>query len=153
MSAIIALLLGAVVQQGPVSNGGDFGSCLTPDRRPLDLREVMLLRNRELITTDAAGRYRLILEEPKVLVRDEAAPEGSFSVIDVRYALEGPEGDPDIFLILGLLDGRPVVYWRETYQHRSFRQGLFAVSPDLTTTHKRVLTPICEGRGGIDSSH
>jgi hypothetical protein len=115
------VVLAVLMQAGPVSNGTDFGSCLGPDNRPIDIRRVMLLQNRELVLDSGAGPARFVLEGQRIHLHHPERRD-NFMVVDV--------GDS------------------------SFRQGLFTISPDaLSTDRKQVLTPLCEGKGGIDHSH
>ncbi len=56
----------------------------------------------------------------------------------------GPEGaSADVELKLGLYEQQIVLYWRETYRHRIYRQGLFRFEG-------QALVPMCEGEGGED---
>jgi hypothetical protein len=131
-----------------------LGSCLAPDRRPLDLRRVALLQNRELLLDSKNGRVRAVLEGQKVSLHIEGSPDDEHIVRNIGDLVGGSEGRADVFLTLGFLDNRPVLYWRETYQHRSFRQGLLSISPEAARADwAQVLTPMCEGRGGVDTSH
>jgi hypothetical protein len=54
--------------------------------------------------------------------------------------------DLDVQLKLALYGGRPVIYWKETYLHRMYRQGLFGLGDWK-------VAPLCEGTGGLYRSH
>lgn len=62
------------------------------------------------------------------------------SWIDIAEAVE-PERDIDIQTVFGFFDNELVVYWRETYQNRRYRQGLFKLQ-------EGALPELCEGTGG-----
>jgi hypothetical protein len=53
-----------------------------------------------------------------------------------------PEKDLDVELKLAYLDGRLVVFWKETYRHRIYRQGLFHIVGERVKA-------LCTGRGGV----
>ena len=71
-------------------------------------------------------------------------PENNLTIFDID-ALADPNADLDIIIRLALYDGNAAIYWKETYQHRSYRQGII-----LLGDRPQVF---CEGRGGADSSH
>ncbi|MCE3252336.1 MAG: hypothetical protein K0Q67_1346 [Cellvibrio sp.] len=56
------------------------------------------------------------------------------------------DNDPDINLTLILLDGEYGVYWRETFQHKKYRQGIYKYEGNS-------LVSVCAGEAGIESSH
>lgn len=103
----------------------------------------------------SVGRMRLRIEGQRFALQllDPAA-DGRQLVGDIGDIV-GQHGErADIFLKFGSLDSRPVLYWRETYQHRIFRQGLFAIDASSANGNwNHVLTPLCEGKGGIETSH
>lgn len=147
------LLLPMLIQSGPVSNGVDFGSCRAPDGPLIDLRRVSLLQNRQLELDSGTGRIRIVIEGQRFRLHRLASPDGETVAGDIGGVVNrsNDEDTADVFVTIGLLDARPVLYWRETYQHRSFRQGLLNVDPvAMNADWNRVLTPLCEGRGGAD---
>lgn len=56
------------------------------------------------------------------------------------------DSDLDVSLTLILLDGEYGVYWRETFQHKKYRQGIYKFEG-------AGLVSVCAGEAGIDSSH
>jgi hypothetical protein len=50
----------------------------------------------------------------------------------------------DIQLKLVTFEGALALYWRETYLHRTYRQGLFEIQGMRAS-------PLCEGAGGVTS--
>jgi len=161
MQAMMAVLLAAAVQpglvrSGPVSNGHDFGSCLRDDGFPVDLRQMTLPGRSETILNSTIGRVRVSLTDRRFSLRLLNSPEGDQVAADVGGLLAALHGDEraDVFVKLGFLRDRPVLYWRETYQHRPFRQGLLSIEPEaMNADWTGVLTHLCEGTGGVDISH
>jgi hypothetical protein len=123
-----------------------LGSCLGPEG-PVDLRRLMLLENRQLDIDSAHGPMRLTLrgEEIRIAMLSPSA-DVVLSAHDIAYRVRRGDDEPDIALKLAILDGRTVLYWRETFQNRQYRQGLFSIDG-------HDLSPLCEGRGGIEVSH
>lgn len=120
-----------------------LGSCSTQNGF-VDLRRVAFLENRSIDTESPTGTIRISVSEESVDIQSigEGSNHRTF-VHDLGDQL-GRGLDIDIELKLGILEGNLVVYWRETFQHKSYRQGLFTVAPPN-------LMPLCEGRGGFDS--
>src|SRR3954471_4065634 len=122
-----------------------LGTCGTGSGQ-VDLTRVAFLENRSFDQASPNGPVRVILTEESVAIENiGSGSDHTTAVHDIALTV-ARGGDIDIDLKLGYLDRRLVVFWRETAQHRSYRQGLFAVAPPK-------LVPICEGRGGIDVSH
>ena len=156
MWATMVSLLPMLIQFGPVSNGVDFGSCGAPNGPSVDLRRVSLLQNRELELDSGIGRVRIVIDGQRFRLHRLASPDGELVAGDIGSVVNRSNGEEtaDVFVTIGLLDARPVLYWRETYQHRSFRQGLLNLDPmAMNADWNRVVTPLCEGRGGVDVSH
>ena len=122
-----------------------IGSCLGPNG-VVDLRRVMFLENQSLDLDSAEGRMRVELVRQSVRVRMLDDPLDTRYLRHIASAVAQGEDDADVDLKLALFDGQPLVYWRETYQHRVYRQGLFRI-----VGHE--LEPLCEGHGGIGYSH
>jgi hypothetical protein len=153
MSAFALWFIGIAAFSAPVSNGLDSGSCIGSDKQPFDIRRVMLLQNRELVLDSGAGPIRLVVQQQHFRAYLENSRDGEHWVTNIGERVS-EDKRADVFLTLGFLDGRPVLYWRETFQHRSFRQGVMRISPEVVAkAHadwREILTPICEGRGGVD---
>jgi hypothetical protein len=120
--------------------GAVLGNCLTSDRRPIDLKTVLFGDNRQI---DANGR-RYRLDRQTLAWERIGDPEG------LRHATRiGPlvsrDGNIDIRLQFAFVEGRLSLYWRETYEHHSYRQGVFTIVGDD-------LVRLCEGEGGFDVS-
>jgi len=152
MWAMIILLL--MIQQGPVSNGSDLGSCLNDRGPPIDLRHVMLLPSHELTMDSRVGRVRISLDGQRFSLYLISSPDDEHVVGDVGDIVGRPHARADVFVTIGFLHTRPVLYWRETYQHRTFRQGLLNIEPQaMNGDWTRVLEPVCEGTGGVEIFH
>jgi hypothetical protein len=122
-----------------------LGTCGTGSAQ-VDLTRVAFLENRSFDQEGPNGPVRVILTRESVAIENIGSGSDHTTVVhDIGLAV-ARDGDIDIDLKLAFLDRRLVVFWRETVQHRSYRQGLFAVAPPS-------LVPICEGRGGVDVSH
>ena len=60
-------------------------------------------------------------------------------------ALPGERVDVD--LSIALHEGRPLLYWKETFKHSAARLGLFSIN------HEGGLKPLCVGGPTVVSSH
>ncbi len=104
----------------------------------IDLDEIWMLENQR-VRRDAATTLRI--DDTKFYVERGA----SASISEPIYII--PSDRPlDIDIKFAVVNGEIALYWRETFQHRSYRQGLLRINGDD-------LTPWCEGRGGVDVSH
>jgi hypothetical protein len=154
MLLMLLSLLAEAIHTGPVSNGTDLGSCLAPAQPPVDLRGVMLLQNRELTLDSDAGPVRISVEGQRFRLDVLDSDDRRHIVGNVGDTVSGADDRLDVFVTLGMRDGQPILYWRETYQHRSFRQGLLTI--DLGAVNAdwaHVLKPLCEGMGGVTFTH
>lgn len=106
----------------------------------------MLLQNRVVDVESPSGPTRVSIVRQSIHMRMLNAPDETTYVRDIGGAVKRGEEEPDLELTLGLLGQRLVLYWRETFQHRMYRQGLFSIEG-----HE--LKPLCEGRGGVYISH
>ena len=124
-----------------------LGSCLN-ERGPVDLRRVMFLENRYLDLGSEGATVKVELRRQTISFTTQAGtPEETIRVQDVaRIVARNQEENPDVYLKLALLDGDVLLYWRETYLHRSYRQGLFRIVG-------RDLQRFCEGNGGVTITH
>lgn len=111
---------------------------------PVDMSRLWFLENRSVDVLNR--RIRLGRQSLGIELLDATPPRTHVYDIPWMVSEGGEAGDPDIELKLVLLDGQLAVYWRETYQHRQYRQGLFRVEDSR-------LVPWCEGMGGIYTSH
>ena len=118
-----------------------LGSCRAQGR-DIDLTRVDFLENRSIERESPNGPVRVEISVQSVSIELIGTQSNHPMIVhDIRRAIEHGQ-DLDIDLKLGYLDRDLVLYWRETFQHRTYRQGLFTVSPPS-------LVPLCEGRGGL----
>lgn len=75
---------------------------------------------------------------------DSKAEPDSEKIIQVDRLLD--KGDLDVNLTLILLNGEYGIYWRETFQHKKYRQGIYKYEGAR-------LVSVCVGEAGINSSH
>lgn len=121
-----------------------IGACGDQVRR-VDMRRVAFLENQSIDLGTGSTQMRIRIEGEKAYTQAIGTninqPTHIHNVaLDVQR-----NGDIDIQLKLAILDGQLLIYWRETFQHRMYRHGL--LRPELTR-----LVPVCEGRGGFNSS-
>jgi hypothetical protein len=123
-----------------------LGSCIGQDG-PIELRRALFLENRVLDFIGESGPMRIVLLGQTVRISSLNLSEDE-RIYDrnIGESVSGEQGTADVNLKLALFEGRLVVYWRETVQHRIYRQGLFRVNGSD-------LTALCEGRAGSETSH
>jgi hypothetical protein len=108
----------------------------------VDLRRVSFLTNRSILWKISGKLTRVSVEEESLHVAEiKENIEQGITIRDSAYEIS-PDSDIDIDLSLAILDGELVVYWRETFKHRRYRQGVMRVS-------ERPISSLCEGSGGI----
>lgn len=109
------------------------GTCETPDGSQVDLRPAIFGENQEvdILTGEDRRRLRINRHSLTVHVGNHFYPVAE--LIDGGY-------DLDLDLKIVALAGRVYVFWRETFLHRPYRQGLLRIVGDE-------LAPFCEGMG------
>jgi len=130
-----------VVRESEVPRLDPLGNC-EGNGASFDLRRLMLIENRSIRMEGAHGELQVSVNREQV--RIDAVRDGSAQPVystNIGYAAE-PHGDLDVELKLGYLDGAPIVYWKETFQNRIYRQGLFRIVGER-------VEQLCAGRGGI----
>lgn len=151
ISIIVAAALTYVVESQPpaIANQSNItfdsiGSCGDRASR-VDMRRVAFLENRSIDWGAGSRRMRVRLSGENAYVQAISARVNQpVNIHSVALTVQR-DGDIDIQLKFAILDGELLIYWRETYQHRMYRQGL--LRPELSQ-----LVSLCEGRGGLDSS-
>jgi hypothetical protein len=119
---------------------------------PIDMARVMFLENRTLDFDGATGPLQLRLDGETFYSEEVGEHSGHRTYFNRIDALVQSGEDIDIDLKLALLNGRLVLYWRETYQHRFWRYGLVSIEGRALFGDDAVaMRPLCNGRGG-DSS-
>lgn len=101
------------------------------------MREVLFGSNR-LIARDGR-RLRIDGERLSIISGELTRP--------IRIdSLLFPDEDVDMELSFAVVDGELLLYWRETYRHRHYRQGFLRIVDDS-------LVEVCRGGGGVEMSH
>jgi hypothetical protein len=122
------------------------GDCVGAQDRAVDLRKVMFLENRSLDLERGDETVRVTLRGERVeLVKLGARSDGGIYSTNIGDEVE-PADDLDVELKLAYVSGEAALYWKETYQHRIYRQGVFRFVGDR-------VQKLCEGRGGVNSSN
>ena len=116
------------------------GSCIG-ERGPINLSRALVLENRSLEWTGSSGPIRITLQRQSVIIALIGSPDGDTYPRNIGSLVAQGQDNADIFLKLVLLENEPIVYWRETFQHRIYRQGMFRV-----VGHS--LTRLCDGEAG-----
>lgn len=120
-----------------------LGNCRSSDAA-VDLGRMMVLENERLEIDGEGGRpTRVALQGGSVRFEHLDGDRGSygFSIGDIV----GGDEPLDVELRLALAEGQLAIFWRETFQHRIYRQGLLKIVGGE-------LVRWCEGRGGVTSS-
>ena len=99
------------------------GNC-TGERGSVEMSRIMFLENR-MLEADMAGE-RILITLIGQRIRIESLPTnnaGTVYVVDIGDAVSIDEYTADVELRLAVLDNKPVLYWKETFMHRIYRQG------------------------------
>ena len=117
------------------------GSCATANGGGVDLDRAMFLENRTIDIGNGAQRRRLRVDAETFYIEDLWTRTPSTQYIDVEEEIG--DGVPrDIELKFVNIGGELALYWRETYQHQQYHQGVFRIGADS-------LAPWCRGIGGF----
>jgi len=116
------------------------------DAGSIDIGSLTFLKKTSAkLRSGSTPTIRVTIVRDTVVIDDIAKPNAGELVYNVPAIVSKGE-DPDLSVHLVLLSGDLAIYWRETFQNRQYRQGVFAILEG-----KLVL--ICEGIGGISTSH
>jgi hypothetical protein len=122
-----------------------YGYCAA-EAKKIDIKNLMFLKNTEIRLSLNPG-YALIGIEGESLRIEKHNNSGSLvdtKIIDVDKSVLAhakQTGDIDIEMSFVLLDGSIAVFWKETFMHQSYRQGIFKLENDN-------LQWVCEGTAG-----
>jgi hypothetical protein len=109
--------------------------------RSVDMRRVMFLENRSVDVDGPGGPFRLSIQGEELVAEGvHPGPERPHFYEDVDSRID-MNSDLDIELKFAYFEGKLTLFWKETFNNRIYRQGLFDI-----VGHS--LTPLCEGRGG-----
>lgn len=121
------------------------GHCIGKNKT-IDIGKTAYLENKQILWTNEKKSFLVSLHDETVRVEPiKSLLPSPVHIYNIGH-LVSPKSDIDIRLKLALIDNELYIYWRETFEHRSYRQGMFHVSGEK-------LTPLCEGTGGLDRSH
>ena len=141
-SLAVAFTPVTVTNSRPVPFAGRTGTCEATGRS-YNLHRLMILENRTIEIEGDGGPVRVSIDGEYVQIH--TAGENSREIFATNIAdIVDPHSDLDIELKLGYFDGHLVIFWKETFQHRVYQQGMFRVEGHF-------LTRLCNGRGGVTS--
>jgi len=124
---------------------GPLGNCETPEGQQIAMGDILFIENRDIPLDGGDRTTRASIRGQYLdIVRD-----GEQGVVTRRRMIEEEVDfgtDLDLELKFVLIDGAIGLYWRETFQHRVHRQGLFRITGER-------LSKICEGHRGISVDH
>jgi len=120
---------------------GRIGTC-EAGGRSYDLHRLLLLENQEAEIDGPLGPLRVSVAEEYVEIRTSGPPPRRVIYATNIADAADPNGDLDVELKLGYFEGGLVIFWKETFHHRIYRQGMFRISSEN-------VTPLCAGRGGV----
>ena len=142
---------GSVIPIEQVAASSTLGTCVG-SAGEIDFQRIMFLENTSLVIDGSSGSVRISIDGESLIATEIATTsEGReyFSNID---SLVDPNDDLDLLLKLAYSDKGLLVYWRETFRNRIYRQGLLRVNPtEFFRSANTGLTKLCEGRGGKHS--
>lgn len=116
------------------------GSCRTDNGRYVDLDRAMFLENRTIDVGEGAQRRRIRVEAETFYIEDLWSRTPSTRYLEVEEEI-GDGVLRDIELKLVSVEGELALYWRETYQHQQYRQGVMRIGAEG-------LIRWCNGFGG-----
>jgi hypothetical protein len=144
MPGCLLIVFASTIRAEPASTPQVLGSCIS-ENGPVDLNRVLFLENRSMSIDNSNEQTQATLRGQIIRFRVNDG-EDTVYVQDIGTSIGVGGEDADVILKFAILDNRQFLYWRETYQHRIYRQGLFNI-----IGHQ--LTPLCQGHGGVDMSH
>jgi hypothetical protein len=117
-----------------------LGSCVGADGA-VNISMVLFIENNSLEWNHSSEPVRVTIRRQSIDIKSLRLSDGITYPYNISRMVSLDGNYADIILKLGLLNSSPVVYWRETFQHRMYRQGILSV-----VGHR--LTPLCNGLGG-----
>lgn len=120
---------------------GPIGTCAAGGR-VYNLHRLMILENHSVEVDGPHGPLRVNIAGQHVQIRKVDSKTNSIVYSENIADAADPKGDYDVELKLGYFDGMLVVYWKETYRHRIYHQGLFRLTGES-------FSQLCAGRGGV----
>lgn len=118
------------------------GSCRSPSG-PILIRDLWLLRNSSISFSEGEKAASATIKGEDVHL--EIPEEGATTIYQIDRFID-ETSDLDIELAFALLNGRPMLFWKETFRHKKYRLGLIEL-----TDHGPVV--FCHGEGGRSITH
>jgi len=116
------------------------------DAGSIDIGSLTFLKETSAtLRSGSMSTIRVTIVRDTVVIDDVAKPNAGEMVYNVSAMVSKGE-DPDLSVHLVLLSDDLAIYWRETFQNRQYRQGVFTILEGR-------LVQSCEGIGGISTSH
>lgn len=130
-----------VTNSRPPAFAGRIGIC-EADGRSYNLNRLLRLENDAAEIDGPQGPLRVSISEEYVEISTAGTSPGrTVYSTNIGDAVD-PTGNLDVELKLGYIEGMLVIFWKETFRYRIYRQGLFRVSGEG-------VAPLCAGRGGV----
>lgn len=123
-----------------ISQNYTNGICLAKSGK-VSLQEINFIQGNKIYLNGWSGWKYALTSGPNVILGDGKKE----LVINVRILID--ERQPqDVQLSLAMKQNEPIIFWREPFLNRSYKQGVLKITQDG-------LDEYCFGGGGIDSSH
>lgn len=140
LKLILVMTILANTQTGTIPRPtlNPFGSC-EKNGNSLDLSQALIIENSFAWFGEPSDRIYVEISNETVLIGRDSRDTVQPFELDENIS---PQEDIDISINVALWQGKPAVYWRENYQHRLYRQGVFLIE-------RGNLVVLCEGLGGV----
>lgn len=112
------------------------GYCQRDDSSLVDMRDLWILENDAVY--DVGSTESVTISGESVVIRQNGNDRSHR--IDRMFA---GDSSVDVVLRFAIIDNEPVLFWRESYLHRVFQQGLVRFSNGTVSS-------MCLGAGGIE---
>lgn len=119
----------------------EAGTCQTAEGGYISISSTLRIENSRAEIKFDSSRYVAEINGETIRITDEDSGIVVFIRVDTKIDVNE---DLDLDLKFVLLEGELSLYWRETFRHRLYRQGIFRILRDG-------LAARCSGVGGIES--
>lgn len=143
---IIAALMvtpSSTVTVVPANPPQRVGDCLSSAGISFDLEKLLFIETESVIVQGPVETFRITIEGEHVRIADLKPKRDGIYITNIAYEV-APRDDLDVKLKLAFISGDFVLYWKETFEHQIYRQGLFRFV-------KARPFALCEGKGGSTS--
>lgn len=116
------------------------GYCKTNGGKSYEMELVRHINNESIQTRVGSAEFILSLELDNLKAVELGNPDEEWiaNIADFLHT----DYRPDVVISFAELDHEDFVYWRESYVHRTYRQGLFKFNG-------KTIVPVCTGVGGV----